>query len=377
MSKNVYHILVYTDELHVYTHPYAVHIFTNVVEKPDNIIQIAKDILDKHFGTWWNEAKIRYIGIERLPIKYNIPNYYYIATKIEYRSSHEEPKVLEHYGDVPKELVDKIMEIRETNLTLDYDYDWKFKYVHDVLDDYPNGELFKTFRGYHVRVKLNSKLNLEEILKIREEYRDDENRIALDKAYMQCGLSFLTNLLFNEKYWFDDGLKHYSEQKVSRKDLFVNHHGRLSYPLPKVRIEVYGGYIEVDGYDVNAYLPVSNRHFNRMVKSIEDNFWEYQVIHNRNEDIKARIFKAYFDIKPYLAEVISKCEIKYNYSHVVIHVPEELSKYIGVLIGKNGANIKYVENKVGVKIKITQEKVPEDVELKRKLQNMLKSLVNT
>jgi len=34
-----------------------------------------------------------------------------------------------------------------------------------------------------------------------------------------------------------------------------------------------------------------------------------------------------------------------------------------------------VENKVEVKIKIPEEENPEDIELKKKLQNMLKSLV--
>ncbi|MEM1759437.1 MAG: KH domain-containing protein, partial [Thermofilaceae archaeon] len=60
---------------------------------------------------------------------------------------------------------------------------------------------------------------------------------------------------------------------------------------------------------------------------------------------------------------------------VVIQVPDSLTNYVGRLIGKQGQNIRAVESELGVRIRISQGQLPEEVAMKRKLRELLKSVI--
>ncbi|MEM3439395.1 MAG: KH domain-containing protein [Candidatus Bathyarchaeia archaeon] len=114
---------------------------------------------------------------------------------------------------------------------------------------------------------------------------------------------------------------------------------------------------------------------NKIAQSIEDNFWEYSFKLRGTEDVKTRVSKAYYKFSPTLASILEKCDVFLKGGEVVIHVPDPLKQFVGRLIGRQGANIRAVEAELGIRVKILQSSPPpEEVELKKKLQMLLRNL---
>jgi len=218
-----YHVMVcyYVEDF--YTYPYAVHLFTPEKPLAYEAFRKAEELLDKYFKNWRKEKiESRYMGIEELPVE--VKQEYHVAVSLAPGMEY----VVRYYGNVPKEVAEKIIDYRFKHLTIDIDIDpympgqlleamkkKTVEIVREIANKYINAEFYKTKRGYHIRILLPEKKDFQELVELREKYLDDTVRIRIDKVYHEKGLDYLTNILFNEKYWFEgDKLVHQTEQPI-------------------------------------------------------------------------------------------------------------------------------------------------------------------
>lgn len=372
----MYHIMVYSSEDRGrYLYPYAVHFFTTTKIPPTVAFERANKIIGNTFGT---TTRHRYVGYEELPS--SIPEFY-VATKFD------PDMILEKFVAEPKiPDVEEIANYRLSRLTVDIDEDAEFrlaKALDKVRELQLPFSLYRTARGYHVRAMLPKVYDFQTLLNLRDSCGDDFSRREIDESYHRAGLDFLTNFLFNEKAWIEGTeIKTYSEKEADPREATVIRTGIISVELPKLSISGRVS-IEVDEDLLTARGSadiLTKEYFDLIKQSIEDNFWEYSFRKEEQEDIKTKIMNAYAKISPKAMFVASKCDVEVNYSIVTLKVPPELSDYIGVLIGKEGKNIKAVQEETGLKVVIarpaeTAKPKTEEEKMREKLQEMLKSLV--
>ncbi|MEM4592327.1 MAG: KH domain-containing protein [Sulfolobales archaeon] len=378
----MWHIMVYSSGFdYQYSRPYAVHIFTDKKLPPEEAFRLAEEILTKTFPRWSKNDELKYVGYENIPVDMNIDGFYYVATKLDVDDF--EFKVKGVASTVPPELALAIEEYRKRFITLDYDDDEDSTRARllDALEYLAElgcrTRVFRTQRGYHVRAELPSPLSLEKILETREELDEDYPRISVDKAYMKKSLGFLTNLLFNSKCWVTaNTIECYEEKEIDASSITTVRVETISIPLPAMKIELPKGTIEIDGKQIKFIGRFTARDVRNIAMSIEDNLWEYAYARKTSDDdIKAKLVKAYGKISSFLARLIEKCDVRVENGVVVIHVPESLQQYVGRLIGKQGANIRAVESELGMRIRIERTSPPpEDVAIRKRLQELLKNL---
>ncbi|MEM2294161.1 MAG: KH domain-containing protein [Nitrososphaerota archaeon] len=376
-----WHIMVYSrDLLDIYSHPYAFHLFTSSKPSPSEAFKVAGEILSKAFPDWGKDEReyLAFVGYEGLPL--SLPpeaEGMYVAAK--FRAGLREDVQL--VSTVPSMFASVISHYRSQQLTLDFDEksDYARANVIDVVNALSeksiNFKVYETYRGYHIRAQLPSPLPLEEIIKLRRELGDDPSRLSVDSVYLKHGCGFLTNLLFNEKYWRDSDrtdLQRTTEVEIDLGSITVEYDWTISLILPSTSITTNKGTIKVEKKRVIFNGNFGMQEMQRIVKSIEDNFWEYSFYLKQEQDVKTKLLLAYGRISPFLSKVISKCEITVRPDTVTIHVPDSLSTHVGRLIGKQGVNIRTVESELGIRIKISQTSPPEDVEMKRRLQDLLR-----
>ncbi|MEM4619875.1 MAG: KH domain-containing protein [Ignisphaera sp.] len=390
----MYHIMIYSaDVLSEYTHPYVVHLFTSEKPSPEEAFKIAEEILTKHFPKW-EKNSLRYVGYEYLPL--NLPseaNKSYVAISLAH-TGWNRFDIAEIISTVPQSLVPVIEEYRKKWINLDYDNGvLTLPFVVDAIDYLKNEmncksiKVYETYRGHHIRAELLSPLSFDELMKIREKLNDDYNRLVLDELYIKKSLSFLTNLLFNSKCWIEipilpeelaagkqPTLKYYEEKEISPESISVERIELVSINLPTMKIELPKGNVEIEGKRIRFVGRFTSKEAKLIATSIEDNLWEYAYALRKRDDIKEKVKNAYRKISPFLASLINECDVKIEEGIIVIHVPDNLSNYIGRLIGKQGQNIKAVEGELGMKIKIIQGQIPEEVELRKRLRELLKSI---
>jgi hypothetical protein len=372
----MYHIMVYSsEERGVYSYPYAVHFFANSKIPPATAFERANKIIKDTFGAG---PQNRYVGYEELPV--SVPEFY-VATKFDSDMSLEkfvaEPRIPE---------MREVTDYRLSRLTVDIDENADFK-LAKALDKVRELQLpfslYRTARGYHVRATLPRVYDFQTLMSLRDSCMDDFSRREIDESYHKAGLDFLTNFLFNEKYWIEGSeIKGYAEREVNLREVTVARKGEISIELPKLSISGRIS-IEVDKGVVTARGPadiLTKEYFDLIRQSIEDNLWEYSLRKEQEEDVKTKIINGYAKISPKAAFIASKCDTEVNYSIVTLKVPPELSDYIGILIGKEGKNIKAVQEETGLKIVIarppeTAKPKTEEEKMREKLQEMLKSLV--
>jgi len=364
--------MVFTELKYSYSYFYshALHIFSRNVFAPYLAFEMARNEIQKHFSRDVNPV---YVGRERLPI--DVSEDYHVI--VEFKG---EDSAGNFYCNVPDSLAEQILKYRMSFLTLDFDGDDNYNRakVIDVVDDFPDAQIFKTHRGYHVRVKFDVEKKFEELIELRKNYGEDYSRIRIDMAYHKSGLTFLTNFLFNEKYWYEDGkIMQSIEQPVSITSISTVRTSFLSFKLPKTSFTLPRGTVEIDGDKAVFNGFFSKRDVERISRSIEDNLWEYSLTYDKALDLKERIFQAYRKINPLLAFIVQMSEVRFEGGKVILKVPKQHFRDIGRLIGKNGSVIKAVEQEVGVKISIEHEgmQTPEEVILKKKLQTLLEKLI--
>lgn len=372
----MYHYLVYCDR-DPYSYPCAVHIFSHKNYPPQEVFAIAKKQLDKDFPDWRNhEEELRYVGVEEIPIVHH--NEYIIACKFSLKG--RDICGITITSSMPDYLQDDIKKYRFQFLTLDYDSSSPLSKMSilEALEEFPQAKLYKTRRGYHIRCHLNENLSFDELLELRRRFNDDPSRIEIDEAYHEQGYDFLTNTLFNKKWWISEGEIHfYQEEPIPPADISVEWEEYIKIELPQLTLTTPKGTIHINGKAIKFSGRFTRADIKRIIISIEDNLWEYGYYSyaSRQKDIKTAIAKAYAGISPILEQVVSQSKISIKDGKVIIHVPQHLSQYVGRLIGKAGMNIKAVESKLGIKIAISQESTPEEILMKQKLQELLKKLV--
>lgn len=91
--------------------------------------------------------------------------------------------------------------------------------------------------------------------------------------------------------------------------------------------------------------------------------------------LKKRIVEAYSKLSHGFMLPIMASEITVAGNTVYVKVPESLSIFVGKLIGRGGCNVRTVEQEIGMRIVIMQEKTPEHVEMKKKLKDLLRRVV--
>ncbi|MEM4863204.1 MAG: KH domain-containing protein [Candidatus Nezhaarchaeales archaeon] len=384
----MYHVMVYSRGfVSEYEHPYAVHLFTSEKPSPEEAFRIAEDVLAKAFPEWKElEGRgLAYVGYEYVPL--DMPpeaDKSYVATSFVYVGWHRF-EIGGVVSTIPQQLASAIREYRERFVTLDYDDDYASTRasIIDALDylsreGYRNIKVFKTHRGYHVRAELPSPQPLDKIFEVRRMLKEDYSRIAIDRAYIEKSLDFLTNLLFNSKCWVEfpsSILKCYEEKEIDPSTITTERVEHTSINLPKMRIELPKGVVEIDGKQVKFVGRFTERDVKAIATSIEDNLWEYAYALEKRGDIKEKVKNAYRKVSPFLASLIDDCEVRLEDGAVVIQVPDSLTNYVGRLIGKQGQNIRAVESELGVRIRISQGQLPEEVAMKRKLRELLKSVI--
>ncbi|MEM1876950.1 MAG: KH domain-containing protein [Ignisphaera sp.] len=360
---SVWHILVYSDIPHKYVRPFALHYFTDRKPSPEQAFELFKNIMNKHHNLGYRGEKPNYVGYELLPLTLSG----WIAVALEGL------EWLKYVGEVKGD-VDALREYRLSNLFIDIDNSiiTAEEKVLDAIEGLDQFKIFKTYAGYHVRSprKFSS---FEEQLKERERRLDDMNRIVIDRLYINNGLDFLANTLFNAKCWIEEnGIKCYEEKEVDVSNISTTRTVYMSINLPSLTITTSKGIVEVSGNELKLIGRFSSKDAKRIKSSIEDNFREYAYA---QADVKKRLIDAYEKLSRLLVRVIEKCDVRIENGVVMVYVPEQLQSHVGRLIGKQGANIKVAEAELGMRVRIRTSPPPEDVEVKRKMQELLRRVV--
>ncbi|MEM1672879.1 MAG: KH domain-containing protein [Archaeoglobaceae archaeon] len=382
----MYHVMVYSRGFDSeYEHPYAVHLFIHKKPSPDEAFKIAEEILNKHFPEWrkYDRSGLAYVGYEYIPLPTEA-EMSYVAIAFGY-AGWSKVDISDVVSTVPQQLASSIEEYRKRFVTLDYDDDYVATRasIIDALDYLTelgcNARVFKTHRGYHVRAELPSPQPLDKIFEVRRRLNEDHSRIAIDRAYIEISMGFLTNLLFNSKCWVEFStniLKCYDEEEISPESITTERIEHTSLKLPKMQITLPKGVVEIDEGQVKFVGRFTERDVKAIATSIEDNLWEYAYALGKRDDIKEKVKNAYRKISPFLATLINDCDTSLSGGVVLLRVPRHLQQYVGRLIGKQGQNIRAVEGELGMKVRIIQpeEQLPEEVAMKRRLQDLLKNL---
>lgn len=354
----MYHVLVFSGNS--YTHSVAVHLLTRRKPTPQEAMRTAEELS----SSFREEGDcFTCVGYERLPIEGDEG---FVAVELVCE------KVARRVVDVDEELASRLEALRLSRLTLDYDDPNEFYYVADVLEKYPEARVYRTYRGFHVRVA-KSFTSFDDLLWERAVFRDDLRRCKIDRGYVDCGLGYLANVLFDEKWWVDDagGLVGFSEVEVSASGLRFKGEFTLDFVVEG----------QVDLGDVVAVLQPC---VETTIVTVEGFFTSKRLSEVR-EELKRRfraerlrqkavpmVVSAYRELG---IDLIDKCRLSVEGDgRVVVVVPRELARYTGRLIGKGGVNVRTVEAKTGVRVAVESEEIPEEEEMRRKLKSMLRSI---
>jgi hypothetical protein len=378
----IHHVMAYASRPDgPYSYPYAVHLFAEAKPTYEGAFEEASAVLKRAFGV---EADVRYVGCEELPI--DAPGFT-VAVSLD-----THPTRVKEYRAEPKipPEVSNVTSYRFSRLTIDIDSPVLPAEAVDNANRVGRFALFRTARGYHIRADLGQPLGFDELIKLRSNCQDDPERLNIDMAYHEAGLDFLTNLLFNEKAWVGRGdkIESYAEREIGLGEADVRRSGQLSISLPNVaidgviRVEVVGSCVKATGpADI-----LTKQHFDSIVRSIEDNFWEYQFQSQRRESIRDAVVRAYMRVSPMksayaAARLLEKCAIEPAGDAVIIRVPDELSERAGALIGRQGQIIRQAEEHLGFRIVVQRTPQPpkprsEADEMRERLEAILKDMLD-
>ena len=155
---------------------------------------------------------------------------------------------------------------------------------------------------------------------------------------------------------------------------------KLSIKLPKLSINTKKGTITIDGDTIQFPNSFSEEEKAKIVESIEDNFWEYQVYEFQNKNLIDNFFSVVYTLDPLLYMILQKDKEKVSFHFIyednllLITLKENLKEYAGRLIGKQGQKIKKIQEALGVKMKVLTAEGTSD-ELKNRMEELLKRLI--
>jgi hypothetical protein len=382
----LYHVMVYSDEPgDHYAHPYAVHLFVGSKPTHEEAFSEAERLLDGHFPRWredhtlWpsgGQPPLRFVGVERLPVE---PCEAAVLAKFGRGGEWRELLLadLVEVKPLTEGVKEAVLRLRLSAVTVDLDWESPSE-LHgslEALRALPVGEpkVYRTHRGYHIRAPLPEPArDIREVLEMRRRADDDPSRCRVDELYSMMGYPELANLLFEEKAWWEEGrLLSYTEQPVDPQTIPAKYSLALSYSPPSLDTPYRGGRIWTEGREVRGEGPFSRRMFEEAVEELEAGPFKEA---REAEELRRRLVSCYSSIDSRL-EAVRGCEIVKEGDLVTIKVPKSLSHLVGRMIGRNGCNIKTVEAQIGLRLRILQEEVPEEVEMRRRLKQLLGRVV--
>jgi len=287
---------------------------------------------------------------------------------------------------VPDSVMLKLKEYRSSRLTIDIDTPYiPLDVLRKVYSISSTPHFVKTRSGYHIIIPLQKAMTFDEKIKVRRELGDDEERIKYDLELAKLNLHGLTEILFDYKWWSGETRfhkwRHVHIEEVSKL-------GKLPFKLPKM--EVLHGLVKIDGNKV-ILEGFKVKDAERIFISIQDNLWEYAIRNEKEEKetLEERLFSMVEQVYGVSFAMKLKMEIRMGFIDIIsdgetliLYLKGDSQKLAGRLIGKQGANVKALSSKLGLKVKILTEKEVkppernEHEELRRRLENVLKTLVH-
>jgi hypothetical protein len=387
------HIIAYSDSLEkIYTHPYAVHFFDDkgeITEEELSKYRIrAMQLLAEH----QEAAFIRYVGAAVYPnieYKSNEEEAAVYIAKFEYIGEPVEEHILDKVivvKELPKDVQDMLIKERLKVITVDSDYKSAYqnsleKLIHMYAlnagryKQYLNTfsiekiKVHKTYQGFHIRIKPDAQLrDITDILEIRKELRDDYSRIKVDELYINAGFPFLANMLFNAKYFIEQegkeyDFKYYKEEEVSIREpqYQIDYRYFLPFSVSEQRqytVNTSNGIpalVTVQGSEMHIFGLLTGGEVDKIKEEILRTYYF-------EEYITALIKKEYGMISSRLDRIFDDYNIKITVTKelVTINVPLELKPVMGLLIGKNGKNVKAVSDVIKIPIKIVLDERMEE-----------------
>jgi hypothetical protein len=390
--------MVYFDSASLcYCYPYAVHFFTREKPEPEEIMERAREILRNTFPNFVVAEKKKedyggyravFVGYEYLPL--DTPEFYVAVAFHKYEADVE--------PEPPRDVAEKIARYRLSRFTVDID-EYKSDSMHpyeslakalDIAEkiNAKNIRVLRTHGGWHVRAELSEPMEYKKLADLRQEAGDDEDRLRIDAKYKWVDHVFLTNILFNEKHWYDDEgiLRHYVEKEVPLSEVVIRRKIEIPvgnwvadygvYDLAKTRIDRIAIFIGEEVYTDNAVLYVegpativTRAFMGRLAKAVDE---RVGALLRTDQELVSRVVEAYRAVlrNPTVQRVLERAMIVKNPDNTItIYLPRRFYRddsfgkpvvepsrggVVGLLIGRQGSAIKAVGQRLGMRIRIAE-----------------------
>jgi hypothetical protein len=174
-------------------------------------------------------------------------------------------------------------------------------------------------------------VSFEELIELRRKAFDDSERVEIDLAYHEVGLTFLTNMIFNEKCIIDgDEFFCFEERELPLGDVVVTRDLHVKCRFPNVELTVEG---MISVRFTQRLIQLTGK-FKQVAKSFVENVAsEIERMCNNEETVKT-VINAFKD------NVVKDCDVVDLGFTIYVIAPETL---VGRLVGKNGAKVKSAE----------------------------------
>jgi len=342
-----------------YDYPYAVHFFTNRKLSCETALRRSIEIRDADI----ENLTSRFVGYEELPV--NVPRDLYVA--VEFKPTDFGSYNLSVIANtIPSDVAEEIAKYRMSYLTVDID-EYKPRVASSTLEELATAidvaesmaeevRVFRTRGGYHIRAKLKAPLGFEKLMELRQKAWDDPERVRIDYLYHEHGLTFLTNLLFNEKCTFENG----KPTCVEERELPLNNITVAREAFNFGFDPTYGQTLKLSVGQVEAVIGlcrvvlygrpnvVTKELASRVKKEIERMY--------DNEETVATLSKAYGDAKTFTLRSVRTIDLGYI---VYVITPKEL---MGSLIGRGGSKVKSAERTLGKRIVVVDRESRDAIE---------------
>jgi hypothetical protein len=324
-----------------YEYPFAVHFFTSTKISPQDATDLALMILSRDFGINVNNAKASYVGYEELPVTLQRESHIAVAVGRGFAGF----EITSVSGEIAEADAKSILEYRLSRFTVDID-----EYKHPLLAKYAlataldtalalskNVKVYRSRQGYHIKATLEKPVSFEELIELRRKAFDDPERVEIDLAYHKAGLTFLTNMVFNEKC-VNNGDKFlcFEEREISLGDAVVARDSHVKCKFPNIELVVEGISVKL----TEKLIQLTGR-FKHVTRSFVENVVnEIERMCNNEETVKAAI-NAFKD------NAVGECDVVDLGLTLYVIAPETL---VGRLVGRNGAKAKSAERALGKRV---------------------------
>ncbi|MCX8169763.1 MAG: hypothetical protein N3D72_01600 [Candidatus Methanomethyliaceae archaeon] len=215
-TYDVHHYVAIFRKEKLYSYDYdCIHIFSPDKMSLEEVISIGEREV---FGEW------RVVGRETLQLSKPLKKRYVILLSFLYENFGRRMEV--RGNTLPDDIIKELIHLKKSRLTLDINllgvYDTEFSLpellmkIEEFLKRFCfQWKFYKSTRGFHLRALLIQPMEILEILKIRKMFYDNPERVWFDEFKVKEGVAFLSDVLFNEKMFKDDGrVCYYAENEA-------------------------------------------------------------------------------------------------------------------------------------------------------------------